>query len=978
MKSGVSRDTRSGPGASPAGWMLRAVVAALFVTAVAVVLPAWFDDWRLVRGETAPDLLAPGGPGRAIRGETAGIYDEELADVQVEGNVTIPRTAIAKYVKTRPGRPVSRKEVQEDVRSLYGTRWFFSVEPIFERTADGGAVLKFRVLERPVVRTVEFRGATERKKKHLIAETGLKTGSPFDPSANLEAARRIESWYHGKGHVFARCELVTGGEKEDRDVVFEIEEGPEVKVTGAKFKGNSFVSDGVLKTKLQTKIALLWLIGGHYDPATIPNDVTVLKQYYHGLGFFDVTIEAKEDFNDSKSRVTIVYHIDEGVRYKVRNVELVGHHVYSREELARDMKLTPGRYFNERELAHDVEHIKGLYGELGRIFARVEAVPRFLEEPGTADLVYNIDEDRPYLIGPINVRIEGPNAHTRRQEMLNIALRYGVAPGELANPHNIERMKQGIRGSMLVERTPGKDVQIVLKPELPDDGIRTAAAFRGQNHSEPPGPRSRTWYVPPAGRDVERAATPPMHGAPLGTLGHPGDSPREPEAAADGRAHDGRRSVERYRAPYDDFLEAEDDGYALVEPVAPRLPARSSAFPVFRAQNYDRGQVDPGNPIYDVSPQGDPLAPGRREPPPSPFLQQPGIVYPDVIVHEAQTGRFMIGAGVNSDAGVVGSIVLEENNFDIFRPPLSVSDITNGMAWRGGGQRFRIEAMPGNEVSRYLVSWTDPYFLDTDFSFGLSGFYFNRFYPDWDETRGGGLIKVGKQFDHALSGTIGLRLESIDISRPRVPTPPILADAVGSSFLSTIRFALQHDTRDSAFLPGRGHFAEIGYEQAFGDFDYPRFDAEYRQYFTVHSRPDGQGRHILTAGGNLGWTGDDTPIFERFYAGGFQTFRGFAFRGVSPVDTGVRTGGEWLALGSVEYMVPVTADENLQVVAFTDFGTVENDVSFDNFRLSVGAGLRLTVPAMGPVPLAFDFGVPILKEPFDDDRLFSFFVGFTR
>lgn len=964
MKPGVSRDTRRGGGGSSTAWPLRAAFAALFVTAVAVV-PGWFDGWRIVQGEIAPvpqrDSEYLPAEGR-LQGETDGIYDEVLTDVQVEGNVTIPATAIAKYVKTRPGRPASRKEVQEDVRSLYGTRWFFSVEPIFRRT-EAGPVLVFRVLERPVVRSVEFRGANEKKKKHLIAETGLKPGSPFDPAANREAARRIETWYHGKGHVFARCELISGGNKEDRDVIFEIVEGPEVKVTGVKFRGNEFVSGPVLKTKLQTEIAILWLIGGHYDPATIPNDVTRLKQYYHGLGFFDVRVEAKEEFNDSKSRVTIIFEIDEGERYKVRKVEFAGNFVYRTEELARDLKLTPGRYFNERELAQDVERIKGMYGELGRIFARVEAVPRFLEEPGVADLVYSIDEDQPYVIGPINVRIEGPNAHTRRQELLNYLVRYGVAPGELANPHNIERAKQAIRGSMIVERTPGKDVQIVLRPEDVDPGVRTAGVFRGQD-------------APPA---IEPAARPARTSRTAGQTVQSAGA-RSAEESLQRASAPAEHSVERYVAPFDRL---EDDGestYALVRPARDQRPnpmIPQFLRPVIRAQNYDRGQVDPGNPVFDVSPQGDPLAPGLREPP-SQYIQPPAIVYPEVIVHEAQTGRFMIGAGINSDAGVVGSIVLEENNFDLFRPPLSISDITNGMAWRGGGQRFRLEAMPGNEVSRYLVSWTDPYFLDTDFSFGVSGFYFNRFYPDWDETRGGGNIRLGKQFTSALSGSVALRLESVDIDNPQVPTPPLLAEALGSSFLSTVRFALQHDTRDSAFLPGSGHFAEIAYEQAFGDFDYPRFEGEYRQYFTIYSRPDGQGRHILTAGGNLGWTGDSTPIFERFYAGGFQTFRGFAFRGVSPVDMGVQVGGQWLALGSVEYLFPVTADENLQLVAFTDFGTVENDVTLEHFRLSVGGGIRLTVPAMGPAPMAFDFGVPVIKESYDDERLFSFFIGFLR
>ncbi|HAW27650.1 MAG TPA: hypothetical protein DCY03_05960, partial [Planctomycetaceae bacterium] len=62
----------------------------------------------------------------------------------------------------------------------------------------------------------------------------------------------------------------------------------------------------------------------------------------------------------------------------------------------------------------------------------------------------------------------------------------------------------------------------------------------------------------------------------------------------------------------------------------------------------------------------------------------------------------------------------------------------------------------------------------------------------------------------------------------------------------------------------------------------------------------------------------------------------------------------------------------------SDFGTVEESVSLDQFRVAVGAGLRLTVPAMGPVPVALDFSVPLAKETFDETQVFSFYVGFTR
>jgi outer membrane protein insertion porin family len=68
----------------------------------------------------------------------------------------------------------------------------------------------------------------------------------------------------------------------------------------------------------------------------------------------------------------------------------------------------------------------------------------------------------------------------------------------------------------------------------------------------------------------------------------------------------------------------------------------------------------------------------------------------------------------------------------------------------------------------------------------------------------------------------------------------------------------------------------------------------------------------------------------------------------------------------------------LHGVVFCDFGTVEPSVEIKNFRVAPGAGLRITVPAMGPAPIALDFAWAVDKASFDDTQVFSFSLGFTR
>jgi outer membrane protein insertion porin family len=64
-------------------------------------------------------------------------------------------------------------------------------------------------------------------------------------------------------------------------------------------------------------------------------------------------------------------------------------------------------------------------------------------------------------------------------------------------------------------------------------------------------------------------------------------------------------------------------------------------------------------------------------------------------MQEHRTGSLLFGIGVNSDAGQTGSIVLNERNFDILRPPVSFDNLFGSNAFRGAGQEFRMEAVPG-------------------------------------------------------------------------------------------------------------------------------------------------------------------------------------------------------------------------------------------------------------------------------------------
>lgn len=352
----------------------------------------------------------------------------------------------------------------------------------------------------------------------------------------------------------------------------------------------------------------------------------------------------------------------------------------------------------------------------------------------------------------------------------------------------------------------------------------------------------------------------------------------------------------------------------------------------------------------------------------------------EVYLQEGQTGRFSLGGSVNSDLGLAAQVVLEERNFDLMAWPNSNAGMLNG-AFRGAGQNLRIELAPGNNVQRYTLNWTDPnLFGYSPFSLSVGAFYFTRFYDDWSEQRLGGRVGIGYEITPDLSLFTELTGQDVKIFDPSTNALPALNRVVGSNDLYTGRMRLAHNTRNHQFMPTDGHFLEFILDQSFGEFDFPRAQVNWSKYYKVRARADDTGAHTFTNSIKLGFSGEDTPIFENFFAGGYSTLRGFSFRGAGPVEMGVQTGGRFQLLGSLEYMAPLTADDMFRMVGFVDYGTVEQDIeiNWDNFRVAPGFGFRVSVPALGPAPIALDFAFPVAYADNDDRKMFAFSMGAVR
>jgi outer membrane protein insertion porin family len=934
-------------------------------------------------------LSVAGSSAFAQRGGPTGV----ITEVKILGNESVAIAEIRSQIRTRAGRDYDARLVEEDVARLMGTRWFADVQAFYKKdTERNGLLLTFRVTEHPVLKEVEFRGMTKLKRKEVEESTGIKVGAHSSHVKAQVAVAQIQGLYKDKGYEWAEVRLVEGQKPTDTRVVYEVFEGPKCKLRSIDFTGNDYVSDATLRTKIGSKTAIMGLVGGVYHRDDIDEDARKVRQYYQDQGFFEVKVRpvVRPDPNMGDLRVEFV--VWEGTQFKVRDIKFEGNKFFTEEQLREGLVLHSGKPFREDLRTTDGKTLHDKYGSIGCIDAQINIERRYADpekQPGVLDLVYKIEEGMPYRLGRFIVK---GNDRTLDDVFRREAYMAGLVPGEPIDLLRIEKFKQRVGQLRYVALTPDQgrpmDVRVVNRrgPDQPF-GITQEADWN---------PLTRTrMQSPSAGARLQSPGFDENTG---------GLEARPSRATARASQQPAREPAARQRAVGDvplatlDEPLAPDDGPARVAPLgggsrAFEPPADQpvgmlpiEAPPPDALPGLSRGDgAGEGvrTPPYgtDVAPGGFPSLPGSNMTDVGPDRQEPfpERAFADIItsVDEVATGRLMFGVGASSFGGLSGTFILHETNFDLFNFPRSFGDFANSRAFRGRGQEFRLELSPGTSINRAMVSFRDPYVFNLPIGFGASGYATSRFYPDWSEDRIGGRFSLGRQFGSMTYADMAFRVEDVNIYGFKYPAPAEYLAVSGHTTLATLRPSIRFDNRNDPFSPNAGSYLEFAFEQGWGSFTYPKVSIEGRTHFTTGSRADGSGKRILTLRGFFGATGTDTPLYEKWFAGDFRSMRGFAYRGVGPFIYNSNIGGVMTMLGSIEWQFPWLANDKLQQVIFSDFGTVENDYSISTFRLAVGTGARVYLPQQmfGPLPLAFDLAVPVVKGPDDRERLFTFFIG---
>lgn len=829
-------------------------------------------------------------------------------------------------IRTLRGQPFRIDTVRQDENNLFRLGEFESFTIELESLSDQSVIVRYVLMPQPIIRDVQITGNRRMRLKRItdLPEVELLAGTPVDRQRVAEAAAAIEDLYKERGYYRA---VVTVDEQElvDNDIVlFRVREGSRTRVTDVRFDfgGRGSFTPKQLRPEITTRVHVPLIEKAPLDDTVLRADVDSLTNFYLDRGFLDVEVDYYVRPSPDNSEAIVTFLIHEGRIYSLRSIrvhypdyELPGVYTSVDEAMAEaPMALVHARIQRATGLFDDeYPDDPEFVRQVLEIFALPEADISLDEALAQAAEVVSI-EVGVHVTNVGEVRLFEHGLFSPKQ----IAGLMAIKAGDVYSARKVTNSVNSLTDAY------GR-VGYIIERRLGEDAVRIQT----------------TRFVDPERPEVDLFI----------------------EIFETERYRTGEVIIRRNTITRQEVILRDTE-------VRPDRPLNAAAIRRSTDRLTNRRLFAPGS--VRITPQRpDPADPEYR----------------DVLieVEETDTGEFNLGGSIGSDLGVTGFLNIRQRNFDITDTPDSAGEFFANESFRGDGQTFDLTLAPGTVTQTYSVSLTEPALFESDYSLGGRLFYLTNDFSQYNEERYGTSFTLARRFGTQWVGSASLRIESVALSDVSPDEPVDILEVADRNLVNSIGLGLARTTVPGSqrFRPTEGSRTEISVEQfgLLGDFSFTRLNVEHLTFLTV--REDFFGRRtVLTLRSRTAWIPqgqDEAPTYERFYLGG-RSFRGFEFRSVSPVGvnsmgqvTDVQVGGTWLLFLGAEIEQPIVGDM-ISLVAFVDTGTVTEEIGFDDYRVSVGAGARIFVPFLSQAPLAFDFGFPLIKADTDETRLFTFSI----
>ena len=376
-------------------------------------------------------------------------------EIKHVGPTAVSDELIRANIRVKVGDAYVRSAVDDDVKNLYGTGFFYNIQ-VVDAAGDQGVVLTYVVQGKPKLTNIKYQGNVKFNNAKLEKKVTSKVGQPLDEQKLFTDTQEIKKMYQNAGYPQTDAKYTVSIDESagTGSATFEIEETPKVKIEAIEFDGAAAFPQSKLRGLV--KIRKPGIFGNLFGWRTFKQDKLVegqdkLVEFYRDNGYVDFEIKDIQLTYPTPKLVVIKIVIFEGKPYKFGAVTFKGNKLGTAADLQRGFKMRVGSTYTPKGLADDVEAVEDFYGRLGYIDVtqsagnlRVNRVPN--TDTGTMDLEFQIEEGQKSLVEKIEIR---GNLKTKDRV---IRRELAVTPGETFDMTRVKLSKARLEGLQFFEK----------------------------------------------------------------------------------------------------------------------------------------------------------------------------------------------------------------------------------------------------------------------------------------------------------------------------------------------------------------------------------------------------------------------------------------------------------------------------------------------------------------------------------------------
>lgn len=331
-------------------------------------------------------------------------HASDIRSIQVEGNSFVTDSLIVRTFGLGPGDGFTREAASQGIRNLFNLGYFSGID-LQSDSSSGGLDLLISVVENRILSDFSVEGLDcldeEDVRDTLLLFPGQTISLLDVETARMAILSLLAEKHRHLATVAARWdEPDTGGRSR---LVFEVDEGPDVRVGEIAFEGNEAFDDGDLRGEMKTRQDSFWR-SGRLRESDLAEDLGKIERFYRDHGYPDARVLGVErSIMDDGRHLSLIITVSEGRHYEFGTVGFEGNTAIPDSVLAASVRMEQGEEYRISRFEQTLDSVYEQFQDQGYFYATVEPSVSADTTAGEVSVTFNITE--------------GERAHIRRIEI---------------------------------------------------------------------------------------------------------------------------------------------------------------------------------------------------------------------------------------------------------------------------------------------------------------------------------------------------------------------------------------------------------------------------------------------------------------------------------------------------------------------------------------------------------------------------------